>query len=216
MIILGLTGSIGMGKTVAAAMLRRLGIPVHDSDAVVHRLIGRGGAAVSQIERAFPGVVKNGAVVRELLGQRVFNDRTALLRLEALLHPLVWEAERRFLGVAARDRCKMVVLDVPLLFETQGEQRVDAVVVVTAPAFIQRQRVLARPGMTAQRLAAILARQVPDRDKRQRADFVVETGLGRAFSFRKLSAIMGRLAHRRGRHWPPPSYRPPGLRRPVV
>lgn len=193
MIVVALTGSIGMGKSVAAGDLRRLGAVVHDADAVVRRLIGRGGLAVPVIEKAFPGVVRDGAVARDLLGAKVFADPAALKRLEAILHPLVRQDERRALGIARRQRRKVVVLDIPLFYETPDPDRVDAVIVMTAPAFLQRARVLRRPGMTAERLAAVLARQIPDLEKRRRADFVVPTGLGHAFSFRRLSAIMRKL-----------------------
>jgi dephospho-CoA kinase len=188
--ILGLTGSIGMGKSTAARMLRRLGVPVHDADAVVHRLLGRGGAAVAAVESAFPGVVVGGAVDRTELGRRVFGDNTALKRLEAILHPMVREAEHRFLQAARRRKAPLVVLDIPLLFETGGEKRCDATAVVTAPAFLQAQRVLARPGMTPARLAAVLAKQMPDAEKRKRADFIVPTGLGRGPALRRLRAIV--------------------------
>jgi dephospho-CoA kinase len=192
-IVVALTGSIGMGKSVAANDLRRLGAVVHDADKVVGRLIGRGGKAVPIIDKAFPGVVKDGAVARDLLGAKVFGNPTALKRLEAILHPMVRADEARALGIARRQRRKVVVLDIPLFYETPDPDRVDAVIVMTAPTFLQRARVLRRPGMTAERLAAVLARQMPDLEKRRRADFVVPTGLGHAFSFRQLSAIMRKL-----------------------
>jgi dephospho-CoA kinase len=208
MLVLGLTGSIGMGKSTAARMLRRLGVPVHDSDATVHRLLARGGAAVPRIEREFPAVVRDGAVDRQALGAVVFRDTPALRRLEAILHPLVKRSQRRFLGQCATRRDPVAVLDIPLLFETGGERRVDAVIVVSAPTAIQRARVLARPGMTPDKLADILKRQTPDREKRRRADFVVETGLGRARTLRALTRVVrltrGRLAQGHGsRVWPP-------------
>ena len=208
MIILGLTGSIGMGKSTAAGMLRRLGVPVHDADRTVHRLLGRGGAAVAAVERAFgPEVIAEGAVDRPRLGARVFGDGVALKRLEAILHPQVRRAERRFLVQSATQRRPVVALDVPLLFETGGERRVDATVVVTAPAFLQRLRVLARPGMSADRLVAILARQTPDTEKRRRADFLVPTGLGKGPALRRLKRIVRLAKNRPGRRWPP--RRPP-------
>lgn len=160
-------------------MLRRRGVPVHDADATVHALLGAGGKAVAAIEAAFPGTVRGGAVDRAALGARVFGDGAALKRLEAILHPLVREAERRFLRTMTRRGCRLVVLDVPLLFETEGERRMDATLVISAPAFLQRQRVLARPGMTPEKFKAILRRQMPDAEKRRRADFVVNSGLGR-------------------------------------
>ena len=166
MVILGLTGSIGMGKSTAASLLRRQGVWVHDADATVHRLFAKGGAAVTPVGRAFPGVVRNGAVDRAALGKRVFGDAKALRRLETIVHPLVRAHTDRFLAAAARARRRLVVLDIPLLLETGGG-RSDAVVVVTAPPFIQAQRVLARPRMTPERLEAILCQQMPDREKRR-------------------------------------------------
>lgn len=201
--VIGLTGSIGMGKSTAAAMFRRLGVPVHDSDAAVHRLLGRGGAAVRLVEEAFPGVVRNGAVDRAELGRRVFGNPAALRRLEAILHPLVRKAAARFVARARAQRRDLVVLDVPLLFETQGDRRCDVTVVVSAPAFVQRARVLARPGMTEARLAQVLAQQMPDAEKRARADFVVETGLGKRYTLgriKKIVSILRSNARSRPRH----------------
>jgi dephospho-CoA kinase len=201
--VIGLTGSIGMGKSTAAAMFRRLGIPVHDADAAVHRLLARGGFAVKPVVAAFPGVVRGGAVDRAALGRRVFGDPAALRRLEAILHPLVRAASVRFLARTRGRRQDLAVLDVPLLFETGGEKRCDAVVVVSAPPFVQRGRVLARPGMTEARLAQILAQQMPDREKRARADFVVETGLGKRYTLCSIAEIISILrsdARNRSRH----------------
>lgn len=203
MVILGLTGGIAMGKSVAAANFRRLGVPVQDSDAEVHKLMAKGGAAVPVIDKAFPGVVKNGAVDRAALGARVFGDPAALKRLESILHPLVAEARERFLRAAARRRERVIVLDIPLLFEVGADKLCDAVVVVSAPASLQRIRVLRRPGMTEERLAAVLSRQMPDAEKRRRADFVVPTGIGRAESLRRLRIILQRARKMKGRHWPP-------------
>ena len=202
--VLGLTGSIGMGKTTASAALRRLKVPVHDADAAVHRLSGKGGAAVAAIAAAFPGVVKNGAVDRQELGRRVFGDPAALAKLESILHPLVRRETQRFLARARAARRPLVVLDVPLLFETGGEARCDAVLVVSAPRFVQRTRVLARPGMTEERLAGIEARQMPDGEKRRRADYVVPTGLDRRTALRAIRRAL-KLAReskprRRSRH----------------
>ncbi|HSE79754.1 MAG TPA: dephospho-CoA kinase [Alphaproteobacteria bacterium] len=201
--ILGLTGSIGMGKSVAAGVLRRLGVPVHDSDAAVHCAIGAGGAAVDAVGRAFPGVARNGVIDRRALGDRVFGDPEALRRLEAILHPLVRSAADRMLATAARRRAPIVALDIPLLYETGAAARCDAVAVVSAPAFLQAQRVLRRKGMTPARLAQILARQVPDAQKRQRADFIVSTGLGRERSLRALKRALRTLRRRPGRAWRP-------------
>lgn len=203
MVILGLTGSIGMGKTTAAKILRRLGVPVHDADAAVHRLLGPGGAAVAQVEGAFPGVVKRGAVDRQELGRRVFGDPAALARLEALLHPAVRRLALDFLKRQARRRQKLVVLDIPLLFETGGERLCDATVVVSAPAAVQESRVLSRPGMTRQRFQAILAQQMSDQEKRRRADFVVSTGRGKRDTLRRLATIVRLARSWRGRRWPP-------------
>jgi dephospho-CoA kinase len=193
MIVLGLTGSVGMGKSTAAAMLRQLGVPVHDADAAVHRLLAPGGAAVAAVAAAFPGTAVGSGIDRALLGKQVFGDAAALRRLERILHPLVRKSEQRFLKEARARRAPLVALDIPLLFETGGEKRCDAVVVVSAPAFLQRARVLARPGMSEERLRAILAKQVPDAEKRRRADFVVTSGLGRAPTFRGLRRVVRAL-----------------------
>ena len=176
MFILGLTGSVGMGKSTTARFFAEEGVPVHDADAVVHRLYE--GEAVPLIEAAFPGTTADGKVDRVKLGARVMGDLAALRQLEAIVHPLVRDAERRFLAEAEAKGAPVVVLDIPLLFETGGESGVDAVVVVSAPAEVQRARVLERPGMTEQRLQAMLARQMPDAEKRRRADFVVDTSRG--------------------------------------
>ena len=204
MFVLGLTGSIGMGKSAAAAMLRRMGLPLHDADRAVHRLLAKGGAAVAAVEAAFPGVIADGAVDRERLAAKVFEDRAALKRLEGILHPAVRRATRAFLGRQARAGRSLVVLDIPLLFETGGAGLCDAVVVVAAPPFVQRARVMARRGMTPARFQAILAKQMPDREKRRRADFVVNTGLSKAATLRQLRAIVTLLRrqperYRRGR-----------------
>ncbi len=197
MVILGLTGSIGMGKTVAAGMFADAGALVFDADVEVHRLIGPGGRAVAAVEAAFPGATREAAggaeVDRAALGKRVFGDDAATRRLEAILHPLVGEARTRFLRCAARRRARLVVLDIPLLFETGGERRCDAVAVVWAPRFLQARRVLGRPGMTPERLAAIGAQQMPDHEKRRRADFDLPTGLGRAFTLRRVRRIVRML-----------------------
>ncbi|MBI5164319.1 MAG: dephospho-CoA kinase [Magnetospirillum sp.] len=200
MTILGLTGSIGMGKSTAAAMLRRFGLPVHDADATVHRLLGAGGAAVAAVEAAFPGVTVANAIDRAALADRVFGHPEALRSLEAILHPLVRAAETAFLRRHRRRRTPLVVLDIPLLFETGGEARCDAVAVVTCPAFLQEQRVQRRPGMTRGRLAAIRAQQMPDAEKRRRATFVIPSGLGRRETLRRLAAAVTVL---RSLHKPP-------------
>ena len=188
--ILGLTGSIGMGKSTAAGMLRRLGLPVHDADATVHGLFGRGGKAVAAVEAVFPGVVVDGVVDRARLGAVVFGDAAALKRLEAIVHPLVRAAEREFLTQHRRRGARLVVLDIPLLFETGGGQRCDKVAVVSCAAFLQAQRVLARPGMTLARLRSIRAKQMPDAQKRRRADFIIPTGMGKPLALRRLKAVV--------------------------
>ncbi len=198
-LVVGLTGSIGMGKSTAAAMLRDLGLPVFDADATVHALLARGGAAVPAIAAAFPGTVRDGAVDRAELGRRVFGDEEARRRLERIVHPLVHQAERRFLARAARERRPVVVRDVPLLFETGGDRRCDATIVVSAPPHIQAQRVLARPGMTPEKFAGILRAQMPDAEKRRRADFVIPTGQGRRVTRDRLAAVVRRLRQRRVR-----------------
>lgn len=194
MIILGLTGSIGMGKSAAARALVRLGAAVFDADAAVHTLIGPGGALVAAVEAAFPGSTADGRVDRRILGEQVFGDDDATNRLEAIIHPGVGAMERRFLRLAAARRRRLAVLDVPLMFETGGETRCHAVAVVVAPRFVQAQRVLRRSGMTLDRLDAIRARQMPDREKVRRADFVIRTGLGRRSSLRDIHRMV-RMLH---------------------
>lgn len=191
--VIGLTGSIGMGKSTTAAMLRRLGLPVHDADAVVHRLTAPGGLALGPIAARFPGVVADGALDRAALGARVFGDRAALKDLEAILHPLVRAAERRFLQRARRMRKRAVVLDIPLLYETGGEARCDTVWVASAGPTIQAQRVLRRSGMTRDRLKAIRARQTADAVKRRRADAVIPTGLGRRAAWNAVVRTLHKL-----------------------
>lgn len=195
--ILGLTGSIGMGKSTTSAMFRARGIPVHDADAAVHALYR--GRAVAPIAAAFPGVVVAGAVDRAMLSAAVVGQPDRLRALEALIHPLVREEEIAFV-----ERCRaagedIAVLDIPLLLETGGESRCDAVVVITAPAEVQRARVLARPEMTAAKLDAILARQMPDAEKRRRAHFLVDTSRGLLAAERQVGSILQALAGRPGR-----------------
>jgi dephospho-CoA kinase len=202
-IILGLTGSIAMGKSTATGLFRRLGVPVYDADREVHCLLAKNGAAVPLVEPAFPGTVSDGVVDRAALGARVFGDAEALRRLEGILHPLVSLRRRRFLQRAARQRRRLVVLDIPLLFETGAERMCDAVAVVSAPRFLQEIRLLRRPGMDRARLAAIARRQMPDAAKRKRADFVIPSGLGRAPTFASIRRIVLHLRGRRGAQWPP-------------
>jgi dephospho-CoA kinase len=193
MIVVGLTGSIGMGKTETGRMFERLGVPVFDADKAVHQLYGTDGAAVAPIEAAFAGVVVDGAVDRSALAARVLGDEVGVRRLEAIVHPLVQEMRARFLETAREEGRDMVVVDIPLLFETGGETRVDRTVVVSAPPAVQRQRVLARPGMTEEKFQAILARQMPDEEKRKRADFVVDSSVGLDHAFAQVERIVASL-----------------------
>jgi dephospho-CoA kinase len=197
MFILGLTGSLGMGKSTTARFFAEEGVPVHDADAVVHRLYE--GEAVPAIEAAFPGVTVAGKVDRNKLGARVLGDSAALKRLEAIVHPLVQEAERRLIAEAEAGGEKVALLDIPLLFETGGDRRVDAVVVVSAPPEVQQSRVLERPGMTLEKLEAILAKQMPDAEKRRRADFVVDTSRGFEAARAQVRAILDAIAKMPGR-----------------
>jgi dephospho-CoA kinase len=201
MLLIGLTGSIGMGKSETARMFARLGLPVYDADAAVHALYAQGGAAVAPIEAAFPGVTVDGAIDRTKLSAKVLGNPAEMKRLEAIIHPLVGQAQLTFLETADASGAEMIVLDIPLLFETGGQTRVDVVVVVSAPAEIQRTRVLQRPGMTAEKFEAILAKQVPDTEKRAKADFVIETGLGLDHAFTQISAVVAALRGRKGQAW---------------
>jgi dephospho-CoA kinase len=176
MLVIGLTGSIGMGKSTTLAMFKDEGIPVHSADESVHRLYS--GNAAQLIENAFPGTVDHGTVNRERLAKLVLNQPEALKRLESIVHPLVRKEEEAFLENARKSGTPFAVVDIPLLYETGGESRVDKVIVVTAPAQIQRERVLDRPGMTDEKFKAIVERQLPDAQKRKRADFVIDTGQG--------------------------------------
>jgi dephospho-CoA kinase len=191
-----LTGSIGMGKSTTAAMFAEEGVPVYDADAEVHRLYAAGGAAVAPVEAAFPGVTKDGAIDRGALGARVLGDPAALRRLEQIVHPLLGATRAAFFAKAQADGVDLVLLDIPLLYETGGETRVEAVVVVSAPDEVQRARVLERPGMTRDKLDAILARQIPDSEKRRRADFVIDTGRGFDAARTQVRDVIARLRHR--------------------
>ncbi len=190
MILIGLTGSIGMGKSTTAAMFRDAGVPVYDADAAVHDLYDLGGAAVGPVGEAFTGVVKDGRIDREALRQAVLGDPEALKRLNAIVHPLVGRDRIGFFEKAEAAGADMVVLDIPLLFETGGHANVDAIVVASAPPELQRERVLARPGMTPERLDAILAQQMADADKRARAHFVVDTSRGLEPARRQVAEII--------------------------
>lgn len=191
--VIGLTGSIGMGKSTTAAMFREAGIPVYDADAAVHDLYDAGGAAVGPVGEAFPGVVRDGRVDREELRKRVLGQPDELKRLNAIVHPLVGRDRVGFFRDAEAAGADMVILDVPLLYETGGDANVDAVVVVSAPPEMQRERVLARPGMSPERLDAILAQQLPDAEKRARAHYVVDTGQGLEHARGQVAAIVAAL-----------------------
>jgi dephospho-CoA kinase len=190
--VIGLTGSIGMGKSATAAMFSRRGVPVHDSDAVVHRLYV--GEAAPLIEAAFPGVTTDGKVDRARLAERIVGDPAALAELEAIVHPLVRQSEERFRSKAKAQGHRLALVDVPLLFETGAAGRFDILVVVTADPKIQRERVLTRPGMTEEKFVALLARQMPDGEKRRRAHFLVDTGRGLAAAEREVDAMLRALA----------------------
>ncbi|MBN9441949.1 MAG: dephospho-CoA kinase [Bosea sp.] len=195
--VLGLTGSIGMGKSTTAALFVKRGVPLHDADAAVHRL--HRGRAAGPIAAAFPGTVIDGVVDRAKLGAAVLGKPDALRQLEAIIHPLVREEEEAFVAGCRKEGAGLAVIDVPLLLETGGESRCDAVLVVTAPAEVQRERVLARQGMTAEKLAAILSRQMPDAEKRRHAHFLVDTSRGLMAADRQVGSILTALAGRPGR-----------------
>ncbi len=198
MIVLGLTGSIGMGKSTTAAMFAEEGVPVHDADAAVHALYE--GEAAPLIEAAFPGTTQDGNVDRQKLGAEVLGNTEALKRLEAIVHPLVAGMRDRFLVKARASGAPVALLDIPLLFETGGEKLVDAVVVVTAPADVQRARVMGRPGMTEDKFQALLAKQVPDSEKRRRADYIVDTSQGLEAARAQVRDILAQVATMVPRH----------------
>jgi len=198
MFVLGLTGSVGMGKSATAKMFAEEGVPVHDADAVVHRLYET--EAVPLIEAAFPSTTAGGKVDRDSLARQVLGDGAAIRRLESIVHPLVAKARDRFLAEAERNGHAVAVLDIPLLFETGGNTRCDAVVVVSAPSDVQRSRIFERPGMTEQKFAAILAKQLPDAEKRARADFVVDTSKGFEAARAQVRDILARVATMPKRH----------------
>ncbi len=199
MLLIGLTGSIGMGKSETAKMFAKLGVPVYDADAAVHALYAKGGAAVAPIAEAFPAAVIDGAVDRQALSQAVLGLPEEMKKLEAIVHPLVGHAQLDFLRSAQADGHHAVLLDIPLLYETGGEKRVDVVVVVSAPYHIQEARVLARPGMDAAKFAAIHAKQVSDAEKRARADFVIDTDKGLDHAFDAVKAVVEVLKTREGK-----------------
>jgi dephospho-CoA kinase len=192
MFVIGLTGSIGMGKSTTARFFAEAGVPVHDADATVHRLYE--GEAAAAIEAAFPGTTEGGKVDRDKLATRVLGDKPALQRLESIVHPLVREAETRFLSEAERNGASVVVLDIPLLFETGGHERVDAVVTVSAPDDVQRARLLERAGMTEEKLEALIANQLPDVEKRRRADFIVDSSQGFDAARAQVAEILRHIA----------------------
>jgi len=204
MLILGLTGSIGMGKSTTAAMFRDLGVPVYDADAAVHAAYAKGGACVEPLRAAFPGVVKDDTVDREALRRAVLGRPDEIKRLNSIVHPIVRALQKAFRDAARTAGADLVVLDVPLLFETGGDTRVDAVAVVTAPPEIQRERVLAREGMSVERMAALLAQQTPDAEKRAQADFVIDTSLGLEPARRQVAEIVAVMRD--------PARRPPSRR----
>ena len=205
MIVLGLTGSIGMGKSTTASMFADAGAVVWNADTAVHQLYARGGAAVGPVGEAFPGVVLDGAVDRNRLAEVLGQDGDGFQRLEAIVHPLVLNGRQADLAAAEARGVKLAVLDVPLLFETGGDAAVDAVVVVTAPAAVQAERVLARSGMTRERFEAILARQLPDAEKCRRADFIIDTSLGLEAARARVEEIVGTVL---APGWTPPRQRP--------
>jgi dephospho-CoA kinase len=191
--ILGLTGSIGMGKTTAANMFKLLGVPVYDADSTVHYLLSKNIAVLKQVSDRFPKSFDGLSIDRQILGAIVFNDPQARKDLETIIHPHVREMSRNFLWNQSRINARLVVLDIPLLYETGSDSRVNAVVVVTAPKFLQLHRVLLRPGMNIKKLEGILESQMSDYDKRTRADFIVETGIGKAYTYRALSRLVNLL-----------------------
>jgi len=191
MLVVGLTGSIGMGKSTVAARLREHGIPVFDADAEVHRLYQ--GGAVAPVEAVFPGVCVDGVIDRMRLARALAADPAGFKRLEAIVHPMVWQAERAFVQEASVNGASIAILEIPLLFEGGSEKKMDAVIVVSAPPDVQRARVLERAGMTGARLDALLARQMPDAEKRRRADFIVDTGGSLAHTFAQTDAIIAAL-----------------------
>lgn len=193
--VIGLTGSIGMGKSTVARMFARLGVPVCDSDILVHKLLATGGAAVERVALRFPATRSENGIDRTALGKEVFGNPQALKELEAILHPLVRSGQQRFIRKQAELGRKAVVLDIPLLFETSAEKRCDKVVVVHAPEFIQRQRVLIRPGMTREKFERILTRQLPTRIKCKKADLVIDTGLGKARTYAQVVLFVKSLSH---------------------
>lgn len=191
--IIGLTGSIGMGKSTTAAMFRDAGIPVYDADAAVHAAYDVGGVAVGPVGEAFPGTVRDGRVDREALRNAVLGKPEAMAKLNSIVHPLIGASRAKAFAAATAAAADMIILDVPLIYETGGEKNMDAVIVVSAPAEMQRDRVLAREGMSPERLDAILAQQLPDAEKRRRADYVIDTGQGLEVAREQVRAVIAQL-----------------------
>jgi dephospho-CoA kinase len=208
--VLGLTGSIAMGKSTVAKMLMRRGIKVHDSDATVHRLMAPGGAAFTRIAQVFPSAIVSGVIDRQALGKIVFGQPDKLKLLESISHPLVAKETRKFLAQQRSRRQTLVVLDIPLLFETGGENRCDFIACVSAPAFVQQQRALARPGMTEEKFLSIKTRQIPDAEKRQNSDYILPSGLGLAVTDHAVSRMLNDIVDcsvGRPSAWPPTPYK---------
>jgi dephospho-CoA kinase len=194
MMIIGLTGSIGMGKSTAAEILRELGFPTYSADKAVHDLLKRNGKAVAPVARLFPAALKKNAIDRKILGQSVFGQPKKLRQLEKIIHPLLRDAEQKFLRQACGKKTRAAILEIPLLFETGADKRCDITFCVTAPRAVQKARVLARPGMSAERLRAILARQMPDAGKRKKADFIIPTGKGLDATRKHLNKLLKDLS----------------------
>jgi dephospho-CoA kinase len=203
MYILGLTGSIGMGKTTAARAFKTLGIPVYDADTTIHKLMNENNAVVAEIKKIFPEAVKNNIIDRNILGSMVFGDMSILRELEKILHPRARVLQYKFMRCAAKNRQNMIVLDIPLLFETKGDQFCDAVIVVSAPSFVQRSRVLARANMTEKKFIEICNRQLSDKEKRIRANYIIPTGLGKSVSLTYIKKIIKDVKTKNGYKWLP-------------
>ena len=202
MYILGLTGSIGMGKTTAASMFRRYGVPVYDADAAVHQLMKSDSMVIKQVKKVFPNVVENENIDRNALGSIVYKNRKALAALELILHPLVRAMQIEFLRQRGKARQNLVVLDIPLLFENKIDKFCDTVAVVSAPPYLQKIRVLSRPYMTPERFEQIIDNQLPNTEKIKRAEFIIQTGIGRNHSLLNIINIIGIVRERRGNCWP--------------
>lgn len=200
MLVIGLTGGIGMGKSTAAEILKGFGMPVHNSDHVVHALLAKGGKAVKAIARIFPESLKGGAIDRATLGKLVFGEPDKLKKLEKILHPYVWKSEDDFLKRSKRDKLRAAVLEIPLLFETGAEKRCDVVICVSAPKAVQKLRVMKRKGMTKAKFKSIMARQMPDSEKRRRADYVVKTGVGKPDTKKQIHAVLKQLNALNSKH----------------